>query len=114
MAIKYKMQHTEKYFLRKKKFRNQKQTGKDRDKDNERKRGRERMDVGARARSVPVKESKTHSYKICKHCQKLFMSDAPQNAQRLKYTVRGAQKMLFPPAPGSSKNITSLLKNIHN
>lgn len=38
------------------------------------------MDVGARARSVPVKESKTHSYKICKHCQKLFMSDAPQNA----------------------------------
>lgn len=74
----------------------------------------ERMDVGARARSVPVKESKTHSYKICKHCQKLFMSDAPQNAQRLKYTVRGAQKMLFPPAPGSSKNITSLLKNIHN
>lgn len=65
-------------------------------------------------RSVPVKESKTHSYKICKHCQKLFMSDAPQNAQRLKYTVRGAQKMLFPPAPGSSKNITSLLKNIHN
>lgn len=41
------------------------------------------------------------------------MSDAPQNAKRLKYTVRGAQKMLFPPAPGSSKNITSLLKNIH-
>lgn len=40
----------------------------------------EGMDVGARARSVPVKESKTHSYKICKHCQKLFMSDAPQNA----------------------------------
>lgn len=58
---------------------------------------------GARARSVPVKASKTHSYKICKHVQKLFMSDAPQNAQKSVYTVRGAQKQSFPPAPGSSK-----------
>lgn len=52
----------------------------ERDKDRVREKDRARTDVGARARSVPVKESKTHSYKICKHCQKLFMSDAPQNA----------------------------------
>lgn len=43
--------------------------------------------------------------------KKLFMSDAPQNASRSVYTVCGAQKMSFPPAPGSSKTITSLLKN---
>ena len=36
--------------------------------------------AGTRARSVPVKALKTHSYKICKHVKKLFMSDAPQNA----------------------------------
>lgn len=113
------MQHIERYFLQKGK-RNKDSEIRDRRKQKTieikimREREGEGMDVGARARSVPVKESKTHSYKICKHCQKLFMSDAPQNAQRLKYTVRGAQKMLFPPAPGSSKNITSLLKNIHN